>query len=86
MFSSLHGHRHPKSDCGRGSITPIVISIKMVLYEVKNLWREKKNYTKIYRGTQDRGEKQRATSSQAIMGDFPGNHDLQIKSTSCPGG
>lgn len=47
---------------------------------------ERKKITQIYRGTQDRGEKQKATSSQAIMGDFPGNHDLQIKSTSCPGG
>lgn len=37
-------------------------------------------------GTQDQGEKQKATSSQAIMGDFLGNHNLQMKSTSCPSG
>lgn len=39
-----------------------------------------------YEGTQDQGENQKAARSQAVMGDFPGNHNLQIKSTSCANG
>lgn len=104
MFSSHRGYWHPKSDHGRGSLTSVAISMKMVLYDAKNLWIEeekknqnqknpkhhhpppKKNPKNIYRGTQNQGENQKATRSQAIMGDFLGNHNLQIKSTSCPGG
>jgi len=39
-----------------------------------------------YRATPDQGENQKVTKSQAIMGDFLGNRNLQIKSTSCPRG
>lgn len=64
MFSSHHGSWHPKAGCGRGSTTAVAISIKMVLYEAENLWREDKK---------NQSRKQKKIT-------FTGEHKTKVKS------